>query len=274
VGFGLAPLLVASLATPAMPVIPAMPAIPPPSVAAADTSARSAEALSWAAPAVQPRKPRSAGGSRMAAPSLDVDRGDRGAILFVGALPDVLSRPEVRPHLTTGLTTSLAIRVTATDALGRRARGGGRVDVRYELWDEVFLVRAAGAVGAVGAIGNGGAGRRDSLPSFDRLVAWWRGLRLPAVDAAVLDPAGPWQVEVEVAVIPFSQAEEAEARRWVSESVQKSGARELSAAGEEPSEGLSGVLDLLVATSIQRRSLVRYDWKVQFRPSPAPERRR
>lgn len=233
-------------------------------------------AYAAAGAAAGPREARAPRGAGANGPTielkLDLNRERGGATLLVSALPDVLSRPEVRSHLTTGLTSSLAIRVTATDRLGHRASGGGRVDVRYELWDEVFLVRAAGAVGAVGGEG---AGRRESLPSFERLVAWWRGLSLPAVAAAGLDPAaGPWQVEVEVALIPFSQAEEKEARRWFSESVQKSGARELSDAADEPSEGLTGVLDLLVATSIQRRSLVRYDWKVPFRPSPAPERRR
>jgi len=255
-------LVAALLAMPAMSVTVA----PRPGFAAAEA------AVSAAAGPREARAPRGAGA---AVPAIELDRERGGSTLVVSALPDVLSRPEVRSHLTTGLTSSLAIRVTATDGLGHRVRGGGRVDVRYELWDEVFLVRAAGAVGGVSAVGGEGAGRRESLPSFERLAAWWRGLRLPAVAAAGLDPAaGPWQVEVEVALIPFSQAEEAQARRWFSESVQKSGARELSDAADEPSEGLSGVLDLLVATSIQRRSLVRYDWKVPFRPSPAPERRR
>lgn len=190
---------------------------------------------------------------------LAVALGD-GRLLAVRALPGILARPEVKPHLTTGLTTSFVLRAEAADGRGGKARGGARVDVRYELWDEVFLVSAMGIDGRV---------RRETLPSFERLLAWWRGLELPALPAARLDPVGPWQVEVAVSVLPFSQSEQREAQRWFSESVgaaQGSNAEELSAAAKERGEGFAGVLDLLVATSIKRRSLVRYDWTLTFRP--------
>src|SRR4051812_22063828 len=109
------------------------------------------------------------------APRLELDR-DRGA-LVVTALPDVLSRPEVRPNLSSGLTTTFVVRVSVLDERGRRAKGGGTVAVRYEPWDEVFLVTAAGVAGGA---------RKESLPSFDRLAAWWRELKLPALPAAGL----------------------------------------------------------------------------------------
>jgi hypothetical protein len=195
------------------------------------------------------------------APRLELDRG----VLVVSGLPGVLSRPEVRPQLSSGLTTTFVVRVSAADEHGAKATGGGTVAVRFEPWDEVFLAAAAGL--------EGGA-RRDSLPSFDRLTAWWRELKLPALPVAGLSPGGSWQVKVAVHVVPFSESEREDTQRWFSASVggaQRNNAEDLSASARK-SPG-SGILDLLVATSIQRRSLVSYDWTLTFRPSRGPEPR-
>jgi hypothetical protein len=195
------------------------------------------------------------------APRLELDRG----VLVVSGMPGVLSRPEVRPHLSSGLTTTFVVRVTAADERGSKATGGGTVAVRFEPWDEVFLAAAAGL--------EGGA-RKDSLPSFDRLAAWWRDLKLPVLPTAGLSSGGSWQVKVAVHVVPFSESEREDTQRWFSESVggaQRSNAEDLSTAAKK-SPG-AGILDLLVATSIQRRSLVSYDWTLTFRPSRGPEPR-
>jgi hypothetical protein len=173
----------------------------------------------------------------------------------VSGLPDILVRPEVRPHLTTGLTTTFIVRVTANDDTGRKIKGAGRADVRWELWDEVFLTAALGAAGRA---------RTESLPSFERLAAWWRGLELPV--AAGLSPGGHWQVKVEVSVVPFSRSEQRDTQRWFSDTL---GEGERPAprartpdAPESVDEGpaLSGLLDLLMVTSIKRPNLATYVW--------------
>ncbi|HEX2222853.1 MAG TPA: hypothetical protein VHN15_01460 [Thermoanaerobaculia bacterium] len=179
--------------------------------------------------------------------------------LLVGALPDVLSRPEVRPHLTNGLTSTLVVAVTVTDGQGGKARGGGRMDVRYELWDEAFFVSSVGADRKL---------RLETLPSFERLVGWWRGLELPAVAPDRLSASQPWRVQVRVSLVPFSESEQEDAQKWLSDSVAggKSSAEQTSASARESPERLGNVLDLLVATSIQRRPLVSYDWNLTLRP--------
>jgi hypothetical protein len=177
--------------------------------------------------------------------------------LAVQGLPDLLSRPEVKPHLLTGLTTTLAVSVTATDPAGRKVRGGGRIDVRYELWEEVFLVTVIGADHKV---------RPETLPSFERLTAWWRALELPVAASGPLGRGGPWKTQVRVSLVPFSEAEQEDAQRWLSSSVAQSGAEQTSEAAKESPERLGTVLDLLVATSIRRRPLVSYDWTLSFRP--------
>lgn len=201
-------------------------------------------------------------GAGLAAPSVLVAASGpywsvgRDGRLLVSGLPDVLSRPEVRPHLTTGLTTTFAVRVTASDETGKKVKGEGRVDVRWELWDEVFLTSAVGSAGRV---------KPESLPSFDRLVAWWRGLEIPA--AAGLAPGARWQVKVELSVIPFSRSEQRDTQRWFSDTLGEGGgpaarARPSETPGQEIERGseLNGLLDLLIVTSIKRPNLATYVW--------------
>lgn len=195
----------------------------------------------------------------------------RDGILVVSGLPDVLSRPEVRPHLTTGLTTTFLVRVTAGDETGRKVKGAGRADVRWELWDEVFVTAALGAAGPA---------RSESLPSFERLVGWWRGLEIPV--AAGLSPGGRWQVKVEVSVVPFSRSEQRDAQRWFSNTLgegERPNPRPPSsdASQEAGRPSPNGLLDLLIVTSIKRPNLATYVWTaspkksgISLRDLPAP----
>lgn len=180
-------------------------------------------------------------------------------LLVVSALPGILAEPAVRPHLSTGLTTSLIVEVTASDGRGSKVRGGGKIDIRYELWDELFLVTRTDVAGR---------GRRESLPSFERLEEWWRKLEIAVLSTAGLDPGGNWDVKVRVSVLPFSQSEQREAQRWFSDSIGEARREEATAGpGEASVEGpdrLSEALDLLIATSIKRRSVVSYAWTVLF----------
>jgi hypothetical protein len=178
----------------------------------------------------------------------------RDRTLTVSGLPAVLSRPEVRPHLTTGLTTSFIVLVKAAADPGKKVRGAARVDVRWEPWEEVFFTAVVGADGNL---------RRDTHRSFAALTAWWQALELPV---ALSLPVGSWNVRVELSVLPFSQSEQRDAQSWF-----------LSGPGDPPTRSgerlagsqLNGVVDLLIATSIQRRSIVRYAWPAAPRRATA-----
>lgn len=178
-------------------------------------------------------------------------------------LPPILGDESVRPHLLTGLTTTLALRVQARNRPGARALGGARVDVRYELWEEVFHVVA---------VGIDGRAERRSFASFDALAAWWRELRLRVFARGGPDPPGPWELRVALELIPFSQAEQDDTRRWFSDSLQKaarSSAEEVARASEEQAENLGRVLNLVMATSIGRRPLAAYQWSLAV-PAAGP----
>ncbi len=179
--------------------------------------------------------------------------------LVLTDLPQVLADEEVKEHLTTGLTTTLQFR------LGGRAEtlGGARVEIRYDLWDEIFRVVAGGIDGHL---------QRHDAASFEDLLAWWASLRLMVADGSGRSEPWPPRLKVTADVVPFSQSEQDDTQRWFSESIEqarRSGTDEASRSGEKATETLSKTFDLLLATSIKRRAVVSYPWTVTLSPAPA-----
>jgi len=172
--------------------------------------------------------------------------------ITLSRLPPILGEEEVRKQLGTGLTTSFAFEAAARGATGK-VKGAARVDVRYDLWDEVYIVTRIDASGHAA---------RVTLPSFERLAEWWRDARLVLIRGPA---AGVETVDVRLKVIPFSQAEQLDTQRWFSQalSAEKSGsAGAVSDAVEDQPESFSQVINLLMATSIGRPSLLEYAWKL------------
>ncbi len=185
-------------------------------------------------------------------PRFELDQQRR---LVLTGLPPILAEEGVKEHLGTGLTTSIYFRPAG------KLVGGARVDIRYDLWDEVFQVAAAG---------HGERIQWAKPASFDDLLEWWRDLRLVLSDADRLDRPWPRRLRVTADVVPFSAAEQDDARRWFSESIgqrRRSGTGEVGRSGE--AETLSRTFNLLLATSIRRRVLASYPWTVTL-PPPRP----
>ena len=181
------------------------------------------------------------------APRLELDAERR---LILTGLPPILADDGVKEHLTTGLTTSFSFRP------GGKLPGGARVDVRYDLWDEVFHVVAAS---------RGDRLQQTRLTSFAALVEWWQGLRLALLDADRLERPWPRRLKVHVDVVPFSASEQDDAQRWLSESIEqgrRSGTDEVGRSGDAAADTLSRTFNLLLATSIRRRPLASYTWSL------------
>ena len=167
--------------------------------------------------------------------------------LLLVDLPDLPGAEAVRPHLDTGLTTSFVFRLSFRGPAGERVFGGGRVDIRYEVWDEVYHVEQWGI--------DGGHGQRK-LPSFEALGEYWQKLRLAVLGTR--PAAGEGGVRLEIDLVPFSQQEREDARRWFSDSLEQAGrsnAEALTDTTDEPPEKLGRAFNLLMATSIKRRPL-------------------
>ena len=173
----------------------------------------------------------------------------RDGALWLTALPPILDGESIERQLTSGLTTGFVF----TLEVERETRGAAQVEIRYELWDEVFLTARLEAGRA--------DERRETVGSRPALDRWWRtlDLRLGAL------PAGGADGEVHLVIVPFSQAEEAETRRWFAESVRRA---ESTGSGDSASlgggGGLDRVLTTLIGTSIRRRPLVEYRWAVEI----------
>ena len=158
---------------------------------------------------------------------------------------DLLSRRDIARQLNSGLTTTFAI-----SAMGGTRRGGARIEVRYEPWDEVYFVTARGIDLKV---------RSVKLVSLERLKAWWREAALPALTNAV----GVGKVDVSIEVLPFSIEEQEETQQWLTRSLGEAHRQESLDPGEVVgSPGAASVLDVLIGTSIQRRPILRYRWSV------------
>lgn len=192
-------------------------------------------------------------------PSPVLARGPSG-YLVLSRLPPVLGQGEIRRQLETGLTTTLAFEIRIA---GSRTPGAARLDVRYEPWDEVFHLRQIEASGKV---------VHTRLPSFAKLAEHWGKLELAVLETRKLGPR-PGKAEVRLKVIPFSRAEQLETQRWMSRPPtdrEPGSAGALSGALDEPATPIGQVLDLLLATSIERGALTELSWKVDISGLGAP----
>lgn len=158
--------------------------------------------------------------------------------------PSVLRLAEVRKHLASGLTTAF---VTVLDA---RERGAVRVEIRYEPWDENYLVATLEA---------NGRRQKTTLPTYERLVEWWSRtpLRIGRSTAST--------IRLKLDVVPFSATEEADAQRWLSRSL---GSASATSDPSQPDASAGALLDLIIGTSVQRRPILSFRWTV------TPERAR
>lgn len=193
-----------------------------------------------------------------------LEKAGDGVVLTI--LPPVLGEPEVREHLGTGLTTTFVFRVDGRDGGGSKVRGAARIEVRYELWDEIYQLAALGLDGRL---------QRFDAHSFEDLLDRWRNLRLPVLTGVELGSksGGPPRLDVRLEIIPFSRGEQRDTQRWFAESIDRSGAGNAEKAGrvsEDRPEALGEVLHLLMATSIQRRALLDFSWEVPVLAGEVP----
>jgi len=185
------------------------------------------------------------------APRFDVDEKGR---LRVSQLPAILAAETVTRQLRSGLTTTFAFRI---DRMQGGAVGGAIVDIRYELWDEVYQVVA---------VGGDGTARRFEAASFEDLETWWREVSLVLLGPSPTE-MGLRKMRLSLEVVPFSQSEQDDAQRWFARSfgASKGGQAEgIGDAAERRSDSLEQVLGVLMATSIQRRAVVSYHWTVNL----------
>lgn len=177
--------------------------------------------------------------SAMAAtPGRAVLRRTRGVVTLTPPAA-VLQKANVRKHLESGLTTTFAVEA---------GEGKARIEIRYDLWDERWLITTVDV---------NGREHDEAVPSYARLVTWWSALALP------VSRAEGTRMRVQMSVLPFSERERSDTEAWVTRTVG------LARGGSEspvPQGATPGVLDAAIATSIQRRVVERFEWHADILP--------
>ncbi len=189
-----------------------------------------------------------------------------GGECVLSGLPPLLSDGDVRGYLRSGLTTTLALSLSAKGESGRRLASAARIDVRFEPWEEVFLVELSRTGHAVS---------RARLTSEEALRSWWAALRIELR----LGERPKGRVSVELNLFPFSEEDEADTRRSYAETLRAerlrpvvrdegSGAKGNEVKADEGSDLVGELLDTLTLTSIKRHGVRRFSWSVPVEGRP------
>ena len=152
--------------------------------------------------------------------------------VVAAALPvSVLQDKTVKKQLGSGLTTTFLVVARQNNNVS-----GARIEIRYDLWDEVWIVRR---------VEFDGKSDRQRIPSADALEKWWRTpVRLFATSAQRV------ALQVDLNVLPFSAAEEDDARQWITK-----------AGGVGSDTGLVGAL---IGTTISAKPITSFRWNVDL----------
>ena len=154
--------------------------------------------------------------------------GDRVQVVLPAT---VLKDSRVRARLESALTTTFILKTRL---------GAARLEIRYDLWDEVYHVKRIHPPNRV----------TQQKINATQLEEWWR----TPIDIGAL--AGDTRkIDVELTVVPFSAAEESDAREWLSKSGGAGG----------PSPDSKSVVDVLIGTTLSAKPIVSYRWTVEIR---------
>ena len=155
----------------------------------------------------------------------------------------LLQRAEVRKHLMSGLTANFVVSIARREQFGR-------IEIRYEPWDEVFYASAVSFDGRV---------EPATLRSMAELERWWSGPRLIIGN----DPGATGTVRLLFEVVPFSASEEADAKKWIARSLAER-APAARPAGGVAAPQVPSLFSAVVGSSIRRKPVLRYSWDVRL----------
>ena len=202
-------------------------------------------------------------GADAPAPAFEIEPRPEPSRLLLVTPPPILAEPEVARQLTTGLTATLAFRVEVAGVPESEGVGGARVEVRYELWDEVFHVRSLDA---------GGRAQQVTIASSAELESWWSEQRFVVLEPAPSIAVQPRTARVTLDVVPFSHSEQLDTQRWFEEAVLRNegAGSEAAQSAQGGNESLGRVFSVLLATSIRRQALMSYRWNVSLPERKSP----
>jgi len=159
-----------------------------------------------------------------------------GGVVGVAFPSSILDESAIKKQLNSGLTTVFLI--VAKERVTRNS-GAARLEIRYDLWDEVWLVRKIDFDRHI---------EQQRIASFDALSKWWK-----TTTRVFSTTASRTVLDIELRVLPFSAAEEKDAREWISK-----------AGGVPATSPGGGLIDALIGTTITARPITTYRWSVDL----------
>jgi hypothetical protein len=171
----------------------------------------------------------------------------RNGALTVTLPAALLQSREIKQQLTSGLTTVFVLTVTASGD-GGTVKGGARIDVRLDLWEEKYLVTV---------LDPGGQERKLTFAGDAALARWWSETPVPVTAPRRYGPRV--DVEVKLKMLPFSSQEQSDTQRWLSRTLSQGRAP----GGEFTPAQSAEILRIIVDTSVRRRPLLEYHWSLR-----------
>lgn len=158
----------------------------------------------------------------------------RNGVVSASLSTAILQNASVKKQLASGLTTTFLLAARE----GKNV-SGARAEIRYDLWDEVWLVKRVEFDGTVD---------RQRLAGVEALEKWWRApVRLLTTNADRIT------LQLDLTVLPFSSAEEDDARQWITKS-----------AGVGTRGAGTGLVETLIGTTISAKPITSFRWKVDL----------
>jgi len=180
-------------------------------------------------------------------PVLWLDQEQDSHLLQTRINGQFLDDPLVSKNLKSGLTTTVECLAEFSDSDQECPAGGASIFIRYELWDEVFLLEYWD---------HAGRHQQVQLDSVQAIQVWL----LRTTFQLVKLKGSCWQdeaVRVTIKVLPFSQREQQRAQKWMS--------RTIAAQQSKPGSNQSNkqVMDLIIGTSVKRPALLEFSWELE-----------
>ena len=159
--------------------------------------------------------------------------------VWLTGLPNVLDEAEIDQELHSGLTNSWTFQLVHQ----RTVAGSATVAIRWDLWDEQYVVQIEDL-----------SGSQEMKIDSDEIGRWWDGLRLAVRPMNATYEAS--SVRVRISFAPFSQEEENGKRGTGSRPPAKNNSLTRSVS--------NGLLGALVVTSVRRTAIWERSWEVPW----------
>jgi len=153
-----------------------------------------------------------------------------------------LDEKSVLKSLKSGLTTTIEFQIIVNLTNGKTLQGGSKIFIRYELWDEKYLVEWVDSMGH----------HHSDFSTLNEIKTWFADQNFSMF--SFHEKSTIKHALVLLKVLPFSQHEQQQAKKWMS--------RTISSQQNKPGNNQSNrqVMDMIIGTSVKRPSLVDFSW--------------